>query len=194
MGSFSDVTALSGTQLSAINSAADVTSMFTEVSKYSLWDPLNFYLLESVVKRFCGNKADLLQSLEEYAKESNEFKVRTLLRDFLDIWPGRSPLNEFKDTSVIIMKIKREYTTCTLQDIAERELYLENMFHFRRFLLNFSNANRGCVQIVWQVSDRLIGYMKKKIESMSGVWVNKTTIKVPGLGSHVMEVGKSNTA
>ena len=105
LGSFSNVAAMSGTQMSAIDSATDVTSMFTAVSKYELWDPLNFYLLESVVKKFCGKKADLLKSMEEHAKASNEFKVRTLLRDYLDIWPGRSALHEFRDTSVIIMKI-----------------------------------------------------------------------------------------
>ena len=189
----SNVGVMSETQVSAIDSAKDLTSIFSAAAKYCLWDFLNYYLLESVVKEFCKNNANLLKLVNEYAKEVNQFKMETLLCDFLDIWPGRSSLDQFRDGSVMVMKIKGEYSTCTLQDVAEREIYLESMFHFRRFLLNFSNANRGCVQIIWQISGRLIQYIKECIESMSNkVLLSEGTVQIPGHGSCVMEVSNKD--
>ena len=187
--SASEVPVLFEAQISAINSAPDIKSIFSEIVKYGLWDSLNYYLLESIAKRFCYNNAGLLASMNVYSEAAEKFKRDTLLRDFLDIWPGRSSFYSFEDASVIMMKVKREYTTCTLQDIADEEIFLAGTFHFRRFLLNFANANRGCVQVTWLVPDRLIQYLKGIVMSVPNrVPLSGDAVQIPGEGDRVFKV------
>lgn len=182
---------LSREMISDITKAQDTTTLFATIKMYGLWDSLNYHLLESVIQHFCGENTDLelVQLLNDYRDTVTTFKHDTFLCDYLDVWSGRSFLQDFPHSSCLIYKIKEDYALCTLEHVAEKESYLANMFQFRKFLLNFANARKGCVQIVWKVPNGILLRIKAKImQNPSRITISSNTFKLILSDKHVMKV------
>lgn len=138
-----------------------LVEVFQLLSLMGLWSFLNYYLLKRMVDRF--GDANLKQAVDAYSEKMEAFKGNTKLNDFLRVWSGRSPYNELSDLKPIIVKVNRDWPSCTLADIANFEEFLESRFLIRRFFLNFANAHSGCVVIMWLVPSHVINFLKKMV-------------------------------
>ena len=115
------------------------------------WDFLNYGLLLHVINK-CGSE-DLKLKMQSYINELSEFKQKTLLCDFIDSWPFRDdkpPLEEsFKQ---LVVKMKQEWSQCTLQDVEAFRKALVHKFCLPEFDMIFQKAMEGCVCVTWLIS------------------------------------------
>lgn len=175
--------------ISDITKAQDATTLFATIKIYGLWDSLNYHLLETVIKHFCEENTDLMRLLNNYRDTVTTFKHDTLLCDYVDVWSGRSFLNDYPGSSFLIYKIKADFGRCTLEQVAKRESYLANMFQFQKFFLDFANARKGCVQIVWKVPNEVILHIKAQImQNQSKITIGSNTFKVTLSDKRVLKV------
>ena len=79
------------------------------------WDFLNYGLLEHVINQ-CGS-ADLKQQMQDYVDELSTFKQTTRLCDFIKSWPCRDDGPPEDRLKKVVIKMKHDWSQCTLQDV-----------------------------------------------------------------------------
>ena len=138
-----------------------LAQVFQWLSLTGFWNFLNYYLLKKLVDKF--GDTHLKEIVEGYGREVDAFKSSIKLVDFLPVWSGRSPHQSGSGLEPIILRVNRDWPTCTLADIGRIEGYLESRFMINRFILNFANAGSGSVVVMWLVSSHVIPFLKKRI-------------------------------
>ena len=115
------------------------------------WDFLNYGLLEHVINK-CGSE-DLKEKMQSYTNQLSAFKQRTRLCDFIDSWPcrddGPPPEDGLKQ---LVVKMKQEWSQCTLQDVESFKKALIQKFLQPEFDVLLQKAMEGCVCVTWLIS------------------------------------------
>ena len=136
-----------------------LTQVFQWLTIHGFWSFLNYYLLERLVNRY-GNAA-LKESVSAFGADMEQFKSEMKLVDFLPAWSGRSAHFTESGFQAIILRLHKDWSECTLGNVAEMEGYLESRFLINRFILRFANGQPGSVVIMWLVPSHVIEYIKK---------------------------------
>ena len=147
-----------GDQMIEIINETTFDEVFNLLTRIGSWDFLNFYILERLAKTF-GNK-ELVGEIEQYGKEIETFKKEAKLTDFLRVWSGRSSHGTLPNRKRVIVKLQAKWPDYTLADVADVEKYLAGEFLLEQFIFKFSDAERGCVTIMWLVPASVIPLMK----------------------------------
>ena len=114
------------------------------------WDFMNYGLLEHVINKLGGE--DLKHQMQVYVQELSTFKGRTRLCDFIDSWPCKDNRPPEEELRKIVIKMKHEWTQCTLQDVESFKMALIHKFFLPEFEIILQNANSGCVSVTWLTS------------------------------------------
>jgi hypothetical protein len=125
------------------------------------WSFLNFYLLESIVDRY--GDAALKSRVTTFKEEMRDFKRDMKLADFLPAWSGRCPHVPASGFEPIILRVNKDWSDCTLAEVAKMEGFLESRFLINRFILRFANGHYGSVVIMWLVPSHAIPFLKERI-------------------------------
>ena len=111
---------------------------------------MNYGLLEHVINKLGGE--DLKHQMQVYVQELSTFKGRTRLCDFIDSWPCKDNRPPEEELRKIVIKMKHEWTQCTLQDVESFRTALIHKFFLPEFEIILQNANKGCVCVTWLTS------------------------------------------
>ena len=114
------------------------------------WSFLNYGLLEHVMS-ISGSK-DLKHQMHGYVEELSEFKKRTRLCDFIDSWPCKDHRPLEKKLRKVVVKMRLEWTQCTLQNVESFMAALVQKFCLPEFDTILQSAERGCVSVMWLTS------------------------------------------
>ena len=114
------------------------------------WDFMNYGLLKHVINEL--GSEDLKHQMQVYVQELSTFKSRTLLCDFIDSWPCKDNRPSEDELKKIVIKMKHEWTKCTLQDVESFRTALIHKFFLPEFEIILQNANKGCVCVTWLTS------------------------------------------
>ena len=79
------------------------------------WDFLNYGLLEHTINIF--GDASLKKGMEDYIDILRTFQVNTKLCDFIDNWPVQGQDPPKADFKHFVIKMKKNWEECTLEDI-----------------------------------------------------------------------------
>ena len=134
--------------LSLLNESS-LNQIFTILSRTGAINFLNFRLLQLVVKKF-GNQ-NLKDQMKEYGEEVTKFMSETKFTDFYRIWSGQAAHGSVPNCQPLVVKLDRKWPEATLSTIADMESYLAGEFQLNMFIFHFSQANRGCVSLVWLI-------------------------------------------
>ena len=111
------------------------------------WDFLNYGLLEHTVSIF--GDASLKQDMEIYVQKLRAFRVATKLCDFIDNWPVRGQDPPRADFQHVVIKMRKNWEECTLEDIENFRETLTHKFFLPNFALLLREAEKGCVCLTW---------------------------------------------
>ena len=134
--------------LSLLNESS-MNQIFTILSRTGAVNFLNFRLLQLVVKKF-GNQ-NLKDQVEKYGEEVSKFMKETKFIDFYRIWSGQAAHGSVPNCQLLVVKLDRKWPEVTLSIIADMENYLAGEFQLNAFIFRFSQANPGCVSLVWLI-------------------------------------------
>ena len=134
--------------LSLLNESS-MNQIFTILSRTGAVNFLNFRLLQLVVKKF-GNQ-NLKDQVEKYGEEVSKFMKETKFIDFYRIWSGQAAHGSVPNYQLLVVKLDRKWPEVTLSIIADMENYLAGEFQLNAFIFRFSQANPGCVSLVWLI-------------------------------------------
>ena len=134
--------------LSDLNESS-LNRILTHLSRTGAVSFLNFRLLQLVVMKF-GNQ-NLKDQVEKYGEEVKKFMRETKFTDFYRIWSGQAAHGSVPNYQLLIVKLDRKWPEATLCIIADMESYLAGEFQLNAFIFRFSQANPGCVSLVWLI-------------------------------------------
>ena len=123
--------------------------IFTILSRTGAVNFLNFRLLQLVVMKF-GNQ-NLKDQMKKYGEEVNQFMKETKFIDFYRIWSGQAAHGSVPNYQLLVVKLDRKWPEATLSMVADMESYLAGEFQLNAFIFRFSQANQGCVSLVWLI-------------------------------------------
>ena len=140
--------------------------IFSFLTRMEVWDILNFRVLQKIVKTHIPDDAEVHRKIDEYSQRVEKFKEITMLRDFIRVrTSGTTAIPGYR---TVMVKIKRDYNTFTLANLAEEEKFLANEFYLNQFIFRLKDAGRGCVQITWLVPASAIPLLKPEILAKKG--------------------------
>ena len=134
--------------ISLLNESS-LNQIFTILSCTGAVNFLNFRLLQLVVKKF--GKQNLKDQMKKYGEDVTKFMRETKFTDFYRIWSGQSAHGSVPNYQLLVVKLNRKWPEATLSIIADMESYLAGEFQLNAFIFHFSQANPGCVSLVWLI-------------------------------------------
>ena len=124
---------------------------------------LNYGLLQHILDKF-KNK-ELQRRMDEYKVKISTFFKHTQLRDFIQCWkkhkcqPPVEGLQKF-----IELKTKKDWETCTLEDIENLKERLATKLLLPKFILVLEKASEGCLAVTYSVTSSLVTKLQTVIK------------------------------
>ena len=135
------------------------------------WDFLNYGLLEHVINK-CGSE-DLKQQMHAYVDELSMFKQTTRLCDFIESWPCRDDEPPEDRLKKVVVKMKHEWSQCTLHDVESFKRALVHKFFLPEFDILLQKAERGCVCVTWLTSPSIATLLQKNLANIETEFFKK---------------------
>ena len=142
-------------------------NIWTKLNLY--WDFLNYGFLEHVIDTF--GSADLKQQMQKYVDELAIFKQRTLFRDLCTFIRDNRPLDE--GLKSIVVKMRKEWSKCTLQDVELFKKDLVHKFFLPEFAILLQQAERGCVCVTWLTSPSIATLLQQNLANIETEFFKK---------------------
>ena len=151
-----------GEKLTNIPPPVTFESIWSILNLY--WDFLNYGLLEHVINK-CGSN-DLKQQMHAYVEELSTFKQTTRLCDFIRSWPCRDdgPLED--RLKKVVVKMKHEWSQCTLHNVESFMKALVHKFFLPEFDILLQKAERGCVCVTWLTSPSIATLLQQNLANI----------------------------
>ena len=149
-----------------------IENIWTILNLY--WDFLNYGLLEHFINKF--GSEDLKQQMQDYVDKLSKFKHTTRICDFIENWPckdNRPPEGILKK---LVIKMKHEWSQCTLQDVESFMKALIHKFFLPEFDILLQNAERGCVCVTWLTSASIATLLQQNLANIETEFFKKHDI------------------
>ena len=128
------------------------------------WDFLNYGLLEHVINQ-CGSE-ELKQQMQDYVHELSTFKQTTRLCDFIKSWPCRDDGPPEDRLKKVVVKMKHDWSQCTLHDVESFKKALVHKFFLPEFDILLQKAERGCVCVTWLTSPSIATLLQENLANI----------------------------
>ena len=138
------------------------------------WDFLNYGFLEHIINK-CGSE-DLKQQMQDYVDELSTFKQRTRLCDFIESWPCKSDRLQEDSLKRMVVKMQRDWSQCTLQDVESFKKALIHKFFLPEFDILLQKAERGCVCVTWFTSPSIATQLQQNLTNVETEFFKKNDI------------------
>ena len=148
--------------LTNIPHSATFVNIWTILNLY--WDFLNYGLLEHVITNF--GSEDLKQQMQDYVSELSTFKQTTRLCDFIESWPCRDDGPPEDRLKKVVVKMKHEWSQCTLRDVESFKKALVHKFFLPEFDMLLQKAERGCVCVTWLTSPSIATLLQQNLTNI----------------------------
>ena len=155
-------------KLTNIPQPVTFVNIWTKLNLY--WDFLNYGLLEHVISNF--GSQDLKQNMQEYVHELSTFKETTRLCDFIESWPCRND-SPPEDSLKRVVKMKHDWSKCTLQDVESFKKALVHKFFLPEFDILHQKAERGCVCVTWLTSPSIATLLQQNLANIETEFFKK---------------------
>ena len=156
-------------KLTNIPQSATIVNIWTILNLY--WDFLNYGLLEHVIRNF--GSEDLKQNMQEYVHELSVFKQTTRLCDFIESWPCRDDGPPEDRLKKVVVKMKHEWSQCTLQDMESFKKALVHKFFLPELDILLQKAERGCVCVTWLTSPSIATLLQQNLANIETEFFKK---------------------
>ena len=135
------------------------------------WDFLNYDLLEHVVSNFGSDH--LKQQMQDYVVELSTFKQTTRLCDFIESWPCRDDEPPEDRLKKVVVKMRHEWSQCTLQDVESFKKALVHKFFLPEFDILLQAAIEGCVCVTWLTSPSIATLLQQNLVNIETEFFKK---------------------
>ena len=131
--------------------------------------------------------------MQRYIFELSVFKQTTQLCDFIESWPCRDDGPPEDRLKKVVVKMKHEWSQCTLQDVESFKKGLVHKFFLPEFDILLQKAERGCVCVTWLTSPSITTLLQQNLENIETEFFKKhgiDAVTIDGQGVYLTTVKK----
>ena len=166
------------------------TKIWSTLSLY--WDFLNYSLLKHVINQF--GSEELKQQMKDYVDKLSIFKQTTRLCDFIKSWPCRDGGPPEDSLKKVVVKMKYEWSQCTLQDVELMMKDLVHKFFLPEYDILLQKAERGCVRVTLLTSPSIATTLQQNLANTETEFFKKHSIISVTIDSQRIDVLECNTS
>ena len=143
-----------------IPNSSNLKEIFEAMRRNRLWNYMNYFSLEQIVKQFCDDNPEMMAEIEKFKKDRAGFQLATKIRAYIPAAKAckheqLNPVNPDHFT-----KLSYKLDEC----VADYSLkYLEELWHSLSFhmqlppiTLLFETIESGCIQIDFLIPTKLV--------------------------------------
>ena len=134
-------------QAAHLSRASSIDELFFILSPH--WDFLNPSLLAHLAYRFGDDET--IKAVDEYTRELREFRKRTKINDFIDIWTGILQ----PDTQQIVMELGDNWREQSLEQLEKLRIEVSHKCWFEGYVMPLKRIKVSSVDAVFSLPDSI---------------------------------------
>ena len=176
-----------------LESATSLDEIFLALSKCGLWDYLNYFLLQNIIKEFASDDDELNGMMEEYQKDLTghilTLEIQTYLdashyehsiegegENMTDVIATSPPSRQlFRKLSV---KVDANVTDHSLNYVTDLWQSLAKQILLPQLAMILHNIAMGCVGIVWFIPANLVKHVIRMARETSNKFAEQNILNV----------------
>ena len=181
--------------ITVVESAESLNAIFRALTKYGLWDYINYYLLQSIIKEFASDDNELNGMMKQYQQDLTGYTLTLRIKAYLDVThclhptfttgdsetsadmtiPPQQKHELFKELSV---KIDANVTDHTFNYVIDLWQSLAVQFALPQPAMILHKVAEGCIGITWLIPANLVEYVTRMAQKTSSVFAEKHILRV----------------
>ena len=180
-----------------VESARSLDEIFRALSKYRLWDFLNYYLLQSIIEEFASDDDELNGMMKQYQKDLTGYVLVVQIQVYLDATQCKYPISasdsDNSDDEVVAslppqqknklfkeltVKVEANITEYTLSYIFDLWQSLTNQFALPRPAMILHDIAEGCIGITWLIPANLVEYVTRMARETANMFAEENVLRV----------------
>ena len=180
--------------ITVVESAESLNAIFRVLTKYGLWDYINYYLLQSIITEFASDDNELNGMMKQYQQDLTGYTLTLQIKTYLAthrphptfttgdsetsvdmIIPPQQKHELFKKLSV---KIDANVTDHTLSYVIDLWQSLAVQFALPKPAMILHKVAEGCIGITWLIPANLVQYVTRMAQKKNSVFAEKHILRV----------------
>ena len=185
----------SDTVTTVLESAVSLDEIFRALSKYKVWDYLNYYLLQSINEEFASDDDELNGMMEQYQRDLTGHVLTQKIQTHLDAnkYPvATSDSESSADENITSLPPKQKHqlykklsaeVEVNVTDHSVRYVYdlwrsLANQFRLPRPAMILHRIAEGCICITWLIPANLVTHVTRMAQETADMFAKQHILKV----------------
>ena len=186
----------SDTVTTVLESAESLKEIFRALTKYNLWDYLNYYLLQVIIEEFASDDDKLNDMMDQYQRDLTGYVLTLQIQKYLEATHNKYPTTMsdgessgdeivpalpqqkkqlFKELSI---KFNTNVTDHTLGYVTDLWRSLRNQFKLPRPAMILHSIAEGCICITWLIPVNLVTHVTRMAQETVHMFVKQHIVKV----------------
>ena len=181
--------------ITVVESAESLNAIFRALTKYGLWDYINYYLLQSIIEEFASGDNELNGMMEQYQKDLTGYVLTLRIKTYLDVTHCLHPTFTTGDSETsadmiippqqkdklfekLSVKIDANVDDHTLYYVIDLWKSLAKQFVLPQPAMILHNIAEECIGITWLIPANLVEYVTRMAQKTSSVFAEKRILRV----------------
>ena len=176
-----------------VESAKSLDDIFLALSKYRLWDYINYYLLQNIIEQFAGDDDELNGMMEQYQKDLTGYVLILRIQTYLDATHHHPVASGDSDNSAdeviplqqkhslfkkLTVKCEVNVTNHTLSYVIDLWRSLAKQFALPQPAMILNDIAEGCIGITWLIPNNLVNYVTKMAQETTNMFAEENVLRV----------------
>ena len=185
----------SDTVTTVLESAESLDEIFRALSKYKVWDYLNYYLLQSINEEFASDDDELNGMMEQYQRDLTGHVLTQKIQTYLDAnkYPVATsdsessadenitslpPKQKHKLYKKLSVEVKAKITDHSVKYVYDLWQSLANQFALPRPAMILHSIAEGCICIMWLIPANLVTHITRMAQETANMFAKLHILKV----------------
>ena len=185
----------SDTVTTVLESAESLDEIFRALSKYKVWDYLNYYLLQSIIEEFASDDDELNGMMEQYQRDLTGHVLTQKIQTYLDAnkYPVATsdsessadenitsllPKQKHKLYKKLSVEVKAKIADHSVKYVYDLWQSLANQFALPRPAMILHSIAEGCICIMWLIPANLVTYITRMAQETANMFAKLHILKV----------------
>ena len=185
----------SDTVTSVLESAVSLEEIFRTLSKYRVWDYLNYYLLQSINEEFASDDDELNGMMKQYQRDLTGHVLTQKIQTYLDAnkYPAATSDSESSaDENITSLPPKQKHqlykklsaevevkiTDHSVEYVYDLWQSLANQFALPRPAMILHSIAEGCICITWLIPVNLVTHVTRMAQETANMFAKQHILRV----------------
>ena len=182
----------SGMVTTVLESAKSLDEIFRALGKYGLWDYINYFLLQSIIKEFARDDKELNDMMEQYQQDLTGHILALRIQTYLDATKHSIATSDSDNSTDEVVPLQQKHelfkkltakckinvTNHTLSYVTDLWESLAKQFALPRPAMVLHDIAEGCIGITWLIPANLVKFITRMAQESANMFAEENVLRV----------------